>query len=421
MDNQPIQPNIPQEPQQPQPTLQPSIQPETPQKQSLPTWTIVLIVVGAIIVLAGASYGVYWYFTSQPTEPSPTDQGEIDPDQLPTGELDDETADWQTYRNEEYSFEVKYPEDWFLFEENNPYNEKFISFTDYKDFRNPDIEQVPEDILAYFIYIYPKADNTAFEKYQSIKSTKEEVSNDKLEYKLNGNRVINFYIVSERTLEKDNETWDRIIPYATAFLEDDNYGYYFYIAVPKTPELQKEEIEFLKKSIESFKFIEVDQTTNWQTYRNEEYGFEAKYPENFVVRESSVAACRGVSFWDKDFLSSRDTSVNKIVTFDVFITDSIEEVEKCIGGHYSLPAGPGAETYEFLNSGTVTINQNNFLKKNYKDIVPFEEYNAYNFSSWHINNKGATYTLIYNNNVTINPEPHKQLFNQILSTFKFID
>ena len=112
MDNQPIQPNIPQEPQQPQPTLQPSIQPETPQKQSLPTWTIVLIVVGAIIVLAGASYGVYWYFASQPDEPSPTGQGGITPGQLPTGEPADETTDWQTYRNEKYGFSLSFLDEW---------------------------------------------------------------------------------------------------------------------------------------------------------------------------------------------------------------------------------------------------------------------------------------------------------------------
>jgi len=85
MDNQPNQqPNIPQEPQQSQPSPQPTIQPETPQKQGLPTWAVIVIVIGTIIVLAGASYGVYWYFTSQPTEPLPTNQGGITLGQLPT-------------------------------------------------------------------------------------------------------------------------------------------------------------------------------------------------------------------------------------------------------------------------------------------------------------------------------------------------
>jgi len=28
--------------------------------------------------------------------------------------VEDETADWKTYRNEEYGFEIKYPEDWYI-------------------------------------------------------------------------------------------------------------------------------------------------------------------------------------------------------------------------------------------------------------------------------------------------------------------
>ena len=106
------QSNISQESQQPQPTPQPSLQPEIPQKQGLPTWAIIMIVIGVIVVLAGASYGVYWYFTSQPDEPLPIDQGEIGPDQLPTGEPADETTDWQIYQDEEYGFEVRYPLLW---------------------------------------------------------------------------------------------------------------------------------------------------------------------------------------------------------------------------------------------------------------------------------------------------------------------
>jgi hypothetical protein len=30
--------------------------------------------------------------------------------------VEEETADWKTYRNEEYGFEIKYPEDWEIYQ-----------------------------------------------------------------------------------------------------------------------------------------------------------------------------------------------------------------------------------------------------------------------------------------------------------------
>jgi len=39
---------------------------------------------------------------------------------------------------------------------------------------------------------------------------------------------------------------------------------------------------FFNQILSTFKFIETDETADWKTYRNEEYGFEVRYPEEFI-------------------------------------------------------------------------------------------------------------------------------------------
>jgi len=61
-----------------------------------------IITIIIIVVVAGLGYWVY--------------QSTITPEELTEKEqvTEDETANWQIYRNKEYGFEISFPEDWFF-------------------------------------------------------------------------------------------------------------------------------------------------------------------------------------------------------------------------------------------------------------------------------------------------------------------
>lgn len=62
---------------------------------------IAIIIIAALAILVGGV--VVWQYSRMP---------EIKV--LRKTQLEDETADWKTYRNEEYGFEIKYPDGWTL-------------------------------------------------------------------------------------------------------------------------------------------------------------------------------------------------------------------------------------------------------------------------------------------------------------------
>lgn len=110
--DQPNQPDIFQEPPQ-------SSRPEIPPKPHLPVWLVALIIaITAIIVIGLVGWAAYQSVYRTPAELPLTAEEETPSNLLPKRESIDPTADWQTYRNEEYGFEFKYPNDWKVEEGN---------------------------------------------------------------------------------------------------------------------------------------------------------------------------------------------------------------------------------------------------------------------------------------------------------------
>ncbi len=67
---------------------------------------IILIVIGVLV----AGGGVYYYWQKSKVS-APATTPALSPTSTPSASTN-ETANWQTYRNEEYGFELKYPAKW---------------------------------------------------------------------------------------------------------------------------------------------------------------------------------------------------------------------------------------------------------------------------------------------------------------------
>ena len=177
-----------------------------------------------------------------------------------------------------------------------------------------------------------------------------------------------------------------------------------------------------------------DETATWNTYKDDQFGYEVKYPKGYVVYKYVLPCGSGwdntkgqnVIIWNEEFLQSHDISKNWLVDFDIYIHDPDD---KCVSGHYSSPGGPGAKTYKLLGSENIVVNGYNVLKRNYIDLPPAPEtvssenyeqdYPAFKFSTWRFERNGTYSTLLYNNGVTVDPAKQIDLFQKFLSTFRF--
>jgi len=207
--------------------------------------------------------------------------------------VEDETADWKTYRNEEYGFEVRYLPDWKIYitqpDEFSPKGEWGEQIGELAIFQSRTIG-APYCELHLTIYSNPK--NLSIRDFwrERLPLVYNFKSSESITF--GENQISGVKFLMERTDQPlPNESM------AVAIEKNDHIIELFWWG--QNPTVANPDCLRVDQMLSTFKLIE-DETANWNTYRGEEYGFEVKYPEEIKQGEISYRKNVGPSFENCD-------------------------------------------------------------------------------------------------------------------------
>lgn len=340
----------------------------------------------AVIVLGSGWLG-YDLYTQKPVIVEETSEGKV------TEETD--TLGWQTYRNEEFGFEVQYPQ--------SPYECPFdfeavcLSAPYIPDILIDPFHYRPEDIGDDFYY--EGTCGISFENcIDIIESEYLDGSVSKVEHTVDGQRAIeltgNF---NEKIREK-------------MFIIDVGNGALIITQGIFTVEAD----EIVGHILSTFKFIEPIDTSEWQTYRNKEYGFEFQYPGEFQYLE--------IQNPDKNKFSL--LIINSEKSADVY--SSIGVYDKNVRIHLTINLGTLliCRSQEYIkyeivmkNDGSFSVVDKNTYEETADNCPDGTLFYALSDSSENIKQYDLFLSLITKDD----KQQFQEIFEQILSTFKFIE
>ncbi len=390
----------------------------------------------AVIIFTGMGtivIGGAWLIGKQGEISKPAKPSQEQPAEIIKEEIKDEITDWQTYRNGEYGFEFKYPEGWILVKNDRmPFN---------MTIRREDIsnKNLTKDDIQMVVGIYNFSSRGTIE--DNLNYLRENLETDffnSLE-KISVNGGKGFYWIDESPAG----------PTLNVYLIGDNQvflmGYNIYEDSSKNISLQTKLL--FNQILSTFKFINQANTPDWQTYRNEEFGFEFKYSEDCFLYEpfdgriylksetSSYLFGRiiNISIGEKIAIEGKYSfSDASKMSFEEFISKRIragcaasragggDSRERYCVGETEIKPFLGAEGiigYEIYITEVTEITTVEGMTTEKRKKGPIFVFNI----SDQTYNRGLFFELVNETEKNLEKETHSKILNQVLSTFKVIE
>jgi hypothetical protein len=314
-----------------------------------------------------------------------------------------DTSNWKTYRNEEFGFEFKYPTSARIIENEHPFNTG-IQVSLQNDFT--DTSRRIFDVLYYDRFL----EGEALKEY------------------LNPDRA--------RGPGDIVSTAEVFIPYHNTEnnLEGFASQYGDYIVVPRG---KSSVVGFSfdalntvsQNSFLTFKFLDPLDTSNWKTYRNEEFGFEVRYP---AKDWDIVKSVDGITVKNVSGTNLTGPFYEQIPLGEAFIRprvtlDALREAEICVP--LPIPAKV-TEAYFLSIKGPPTTTCDRF--HTYLGMIHINGREGFQFihseyftEKWSIFDNGDGTWFAVNGYIDHQPgiitNESAEPYDSILSTFQFLD